>query len=192
MNQKNYILYDLIIKSVIKIMTQDNIYQINIKSITSDDEFALLKAIKSNFKNVDNFICLYHFKKNLISQLKIEGMMKKNFKKDSKYIVNELTKLCIDYNGSINYIYEKINTFKTKYPKFSKFLENYFIKNKLKYFISGEMNYNLIPEDCRSNSYLENYNKLFKQSLGKNKRIHWINYIHFINIESTRIKNKLL
>lgn len=122
----------MIIKTVIKIMTQDNIYKLNIKSITSDDEYALVKAIKSNFKNVDNFICLYHFKKNLISQLKIEGLMKKNFKKSSIYIVNELSKLCIDYNGSINYINDKINSIKIKYPKYINFIENYFIKNKLK------------------------------------------------------------
>ena len=65
------------------------------------------------------------------------------------------------------------------------------MKNKLKFFISGEINYRLLPLDCRTNSSLENYNKIMKESLGKNRYIHWINYINFINSESTRIKNKI-
>ena len=65
------------------------------------------------------------------------------------------------------------------------------MKYKLKFFISGEINYRLLPIDCRTNSSLENYNKIMKESLGKNKYIHWINFINFINSESTRIKNKI-
>ena len=77
------------------------------------------------------------------------------------------------------------------YYIYGNFIDNYFMKYKLKFFISGEINYRLLPIDCRTNSSLENYNKIMKESLGKNKYIHWINFINFINSESTRIKNKI-
>ena len=80
---------------------------------------------------------------------------------------------------------------KEKYPKYNNFIENYFCKTKLKHFLSNEYNYSLIPEDCRSISYLENYNKIMKESLGKSRYIHWINFIHFLKSESTRIKMKI-
>ena len=41
------------------------------------------------------------------------------------------------------------------------------------------------------NKLFENYSEIFKWSLGKNKYIHWINYIHFIKSESNRIKDKI-
>ena len=117
--------------------------------------------------------------------------MDKINKPKSKYIINQLAKLPIYYNFKINYINNKIGALKKEYPDYGNFLENYFIKNKLKFFISGELNFALLPPDCSSISYLEKYNKIFKESLGKNKYIHWLNYIHFIKSESTRIKDKI-
>ena len=191
MNKKNYIIYKLVLESINNILTQDKLYNLEIETITTDAEAALLKAIKIIFKPKLNFICLYHFKKDLITQLKIEGLYKKNNINDSKKIVNELTKLSIEYDGNIEYVKTKINNIKEKYSNYINFIDNYFMKNKLKFFISGEINYRLLPLDCRTNSSLENYNKIMKESLGKNRYIHWINYINFINSESTRIKNKI-
>ena len=37
-------------------------------------------------------------------------------------------------------------------------LIDYFVTNKKQCFIEGNYNYNLIPNDIRSNSYLERYN----------------------------------
>ena len=64
------------------------------------------------------------------------------------------------------YIDNKLNELKSKYPKYINFLENYFVKNKYIYFKNGNMNYSLIPNDTRSNSYLENYNKFIKDYFG--------------------------
>ena len=60
MNKRNYIIYDLLFKSIINIITQNNIYTFDLSSITSDDEYALIKAITNNFKNIINFLCFYH------------------------------------------------------------------------------------------------------------------------------------
>ena len=49
MTNKTEILYDLIFKSVKRILTQNNIDDLNIKTITTDTEVALIKAINNNF-----------------------------------------------------------------------------------------------------------------------------------------------
>ena len=66
MNKRNYIIYDLIFKSIINIITKNNIYAFELSSITSDDEYALIKAIKNNFKYVNNLLCFYHLKENML------------------------------------------------------------------------------------------------------------------------------
>ena len=60
------------------------------------------------------------------------------------------------------YIDYKLNELKSKYLNYVNFLENYFVKNKYIYFKNSNMNYSLIPNDTRSNSYLKNYNKFIK------------------------------
>ena len=77
MNKKNYQAHDLIFKFILKLLTRYNTEKLNFYSITSDDEPALLKAIKHNFKTVNNFLCLYHLKKNMIDQIKFLGLFKK-------------------------------------------------------------------------------------------------------------------
>ena len=46
MNKKFFVLYDLIFKSIIQIITQNNLYTLNFKTKATDDEFALLKVVK--------------------------------------------------------------------------------------------------------------------------------------------------
>ena len=90
--------------------------------------------------------------------------MDKINKPKSKNIINQLAKLPIDYKGKISYINNKTEALKKEYPDY---FRKFFYKNKLKFFVSGELNYALIPPDCRSISYFENYNKIFKETLGK-------------------------
>ena len=45
--------------------------------------------------------------------------------------------------------------------------------------------------DCRSNSYIENYNLYLKKNFGKKYNLNWNKFIRFIKNESTRIRNKL-
>ena len=61
-------------------------------------------------------------------------------------------------------------------------LIDYFVTNKKQYFIEGNYNYNLIPNDIRSNSYLERYNKEIKNYLGEKKEVNWFVFISFIKI----------
>lgn len=169
MNNKSYILYDSIFKSVINILTQNGLFKLHFKTITSDAEAALLKCIKDVFLELNNFICLYHFKKDIIEHARILGLMKKNYVNDTKKVIIMLSKLAIDYNGNINYAYNQLKEIEEKFPIYYNLINLYFRKNKLPFFISGELIYSNLPIDCRTNNSLENYNKVIKLSLGKKK-----------------------
>ena len=74
MSNKTEILYDLIFKSVIRILTQNNIYQLQIKTITTDTELALINAVKNNFANSQRIGCWFHLKQDLIREAKVLGL----------------------------------------------------------------------------------------------------------------------
>ena len=101
MSNKSEILYDLIFKSIIRILTQNNLYNeryqtITIESIiriltqnnlyneryqtiTIDKEIALINAVKINFENITKIGCWFHLKQNLLNQAKIcGGLFNKN------------------------------------------------------------------------------------------------------------------
>ncbi len=65
------------------------------------------------------------------------------------------------------------------------------MENKKKYFEDQSLNYNLVPKDCRTNNFLENYNGYIKSKLGKHRIINWVNFLNFIKDESGRNINKL-
>ena len=47
MSNKTEILYNMVFKSLIKILTQNNIYKLDLKTITTDNELALINAINN-------------------------------------------------------------------------------------------------------------------------------------------------
>ena len=49
MSNKSEILYDLIFKSILRILTQNNLYHVTYQTITTDTEIALINAVKINF-----------------------------------------------------------------------------------------------------------------------------------------------
>ncbi len=69
----------------------------------------------------------------------------------------------------MKYFYEEIKIMKMQYNIHLYFLINYFVENKRIYLERENYNYNLIPMDIRSNSYLEKYNKDKKDYLSENK-----------------------
>ena len=54
----------------------------------------------------------------------------------------------------------------------------------MQYFNDYSLNYSIIPDDCRANNFLENYNGYLKNMLGKHMIINLVNFIHFIKAES--------
>ena len=163
-NNKSEVMYDLVFKSIKRILTQNYIYNLEVKTITTDTELALVNAVNNNFPNAQRIGCWFHLKQDLIRNARIFGLMnKKNKDADINLtyeIIKQLAILPLEYSGSIDYIKEKVNILMLQYPKYYNLLFNYFLENKIKYFKDGSYNYNKFPKDIRSNSILERYNKL--------------------------------
>ena len=69
----------------------------------------------------------------------------------------------------MQYIQDKLINICLKYPKYDNFINNDFRIHKIPYFIDQSLNYNNIPQYCRTNNFLENYNGYIKTQLGKKK-----------------------
>ena len=92
----------------------------------------------------------------------------------------------------MKYFYNILFYIKNKYELYKNFIDEYFIKYKKSFFLDNSLNYDLVPLDCRTNNFLENYNGFIKEKLGKYRIINWINFIDFIKKESVRSIEKLL
>ena len=64
MSNKTEILYNMVFKSLIKILTQNNIYKLELKTITTDTELALINAINNSFDNIQRIGCWFHLKQD--------------------------------------------------------------------------------------------------------------------------------
>lgn len=76
MNKKNEYLYDIIFTSVIFIITQNKKLLLNLKYIITDNEYALLNSVIKNFPNSRRIGCYYHYKNNLLINLREYGLYK--------------------------------------------------------------------------------------------------------------------
>ena len=56
-SNKTEILYNMVFKTVKNILTQNNIYKLQIITITTDTETALINAINNNFDNIHRIGC---------------------------------------------------------------------------------------------------------------------------------------
>lgn len=95
-------------------------------------------------------------------------------------MINILGKLPLEYNVNLEYIDNILKNLETKFPEFENIFENYFKEFKYKYFKAGDYNYNKIPIDCPTNSYLENYNWYIKKNLGNKQNLSWKKFFNFI------------
>jgi hypothetical protein len=165
MNGKSQIHYDIIFDSIINIITNYHELDLNINSIVTDSEVALVKSVKKYFPNSLRISCLFHYKQDLMRNIREYGLYKKPDKKLSDKIIYKLSILTIKYKGDMNYVKQKLENIITKYTKYQNFINNYFIKEKLKYFEDNSLNYDLVPEKFRTNNFLENYNLFIKTKL---------------------------
>ena len=195
MSNKTEILYNQIFCSVKRILTQNNIYNLNIETITTDSEIGLINAINNNFPNSQRIGCLFHLKQDLMREAKTLGLLNsKNNKiniETTLEVITQLSLLPIEYNGDIKYLETKIKILSSQYPIYSNMINGYFLDTKLKYFKDGSYNYNNFPKDIRSNSILERYNKTVKTCLGAKRTCNWVIFINFINNEINRIDEEL-
>ena len=159
MTNKTEILYDIIFKSVKRILTQNNIYNLNIKTIIMDTEVVLINAINNNFLQIQGICFWFHFKQDLLREAKILGLLNiKNKNINPKLALKAITQLSLlplVYKGNIDYLLNKIEILSKQYPFYYNLIKPYIIDTKLKYFKDGSFNYNKFPKDIRSNSILK-------------------------------------
>ena len=191
MNSKEEYLYDLVFQSILRIIWLDNRENIKVETIVTDQDKALINVINKYYPNSQRISCLFHYKQDILRNLRTYGLMKKNYKNDSLKILYELGNLPIYYKGDLEYIMKECKKLEKNYPIYKNFINNYFLKNKISYFEDNSLNYSLVPRDCRTNSFLENYNGFIKSKLGKYRIINWINFMNFIKNESCRSIDKL-
>ena len=164
----------------------------NIETIVTDQEIGLIESIHKYFPNSQRISCLFHYKQDILRNLKLYGLYKKETREKSNIIVKELGKLPFLYKGDINFIYKQCQRLSEEYPTYYNFLHNYFLVNKISFFKDNSLNYHKVPIDYSSNSFLENYYGYIKDKLGKKRIINWVNFLNFIKEESSRSIEKLL
>ena len=81
LNSKNEQMYDLVFESIINIIIKKNIDELNYETIVTDQEIALINVIKKYFPNSHRIACLFHYKQDILRNLKTYGLYKKNLKK---------------------------------------------------------------------------------------------------------------
>ena len=195
MSNKTEILYDLILKSISRIITQQEIYKIDFITITTDTELALINAINNNFPETKRLGCWFHLSQDLIREARIMGLLNSKSNKinvNTTYeIITQLSLLPLEYKGDMEILKEKLNIILVQYPEYYNYIVKYFIESKLKYFRDGNYDYSKFPPDIRSNSILERYNKLVKTELGEKRTCNWVVFMNFINKEIDRINGIL-
>ena len=191
LNSKREILYDLVFESIVKNIFDNNFGSLNLETIVTDQEEALVNSIKKFFPKCKRISCLFHYKQDILRNLKSYGLYKKSSKLDSDIILETLGKIPFIYKGDIKKVSLECDNLIKEFPNYDNFINNYFIRNKKKYFEDGSLDYSNVPKDCRSNSFLENYNGFIKNKLGKYRIVNWVNFMNFLKEESQRSISKL-
>ena len=169
-------------------LTQNNTVSYNLETVTSDSEFALIQAINDAFPQAQRIGCYYHYINDIKRNLAIYNLNKNEL---YETFFKEISKVPLIYKGNIKYSDEIMINFKENHKNFLQFIDKYFIKNKRIFFVDKIYDYYHIPNDIRSNSYLENYSKYIKGKLGENRIVNWFNFINFLKNESKIIKEKI-
>ena len=96
MSNRTELLYDLIFKSISRIITQQEIYKLDFISITTDTELALINAINNNFPETKRLGCWFHLSQDLIREARIMGLLNSKSNKINVNITYEI--ICLYYH----------------------------------------------------------------------------------------------
>ena len=72
LNKKSEDIYNASLESEYNIITQQGVYDLSLESICTDTEIALMNACMKNFSNVQRIICFFHYKQDLIRNIKLK------------------------------------------------------------------------------------------------------------------------
>lgn len=151
-----------------RLLTIENTIEINIKSITSDFEEALMNAINESFPKIRKVGCLFHYIKQLRLNMNKKGLINENF--NHKEFLTDLSSIPFKINNDKYLLSNIFSVYINRYKKdkhISDLLESfktYYNNTWKKFLINGALNYYNISKLERTNCYLENYNKRIKKN----------------------------
>ena len=82
------------------------------------------------FPNAQCISFLFHYKQDIIKNLKSYWLHNKSNKKEINIILYKLGKLPFNFNGDINFIYQDCDNLIKCYLFYENFINSYFLKNK--------------------------------------------------------------
>ena len=106
LNSKKEYIHDLIFQSLLNIIFKNKKDLIKFGTIVTDQEIALINFVKKYFPNSQRIACLFHYKQDILRNLKSYGLYKKDKKEESNDLLNDLGKLPFIYKGDMK-IFEK-------------------------------------------------------------------------------------
>ena len=101
MNGKSETHYDLVFESILDIITHKNFYNLDLLSIITDTENALINTIKNYFPNTRRIGCYYHYCQDIVRNIKLYGLYKKEQKKISNKVIFQLSEIPLIYKDDI-------------------------------------------------------------------------------------------
>ena len=144
LSSKEEHLYKIVFESITNIVNNNNNSNLSIETVVTDSEQGLVNVIKQIFPYAKRIACFFHFKQDIIRSIKTYGLWKKEYKNTSKNVISKLSSLPFCYKGDINIIKNTISELSEKYPIYQNFLNNYFMKYKIKDFVDNSLDYNII------------------------------------------------
>ena len=176
LNGKSQNLYKVVFESVFNIISNNKEFDINYEAIITDNETALRNILKIYFPTSMHISCYFHYQQDLLRNIRIYGLYKKELKDVADKALYLLAVLPLEYNRDIDTVKKKLNNITKKFPLFSNYINNYFMEKKLKDFEDNSLYYKKITKECRTNNFLENYNGYIKSCLGKRRTVNWVNF----------------
>ena len=78
----------------------------------TDQEPGLINVINKIFPNSQRIACLFHFKQDILRNLKTYGLYKDSIKEESQNLLKDLGKIPFYYNGDMNIFDEECKRLK--------------------------------------------------------------------------------
>ena len=84
---------------------------------------ALIKVIKKYFPNSRRISCLFHYKQDILRNLRVYGLMKKNQKEESLNLLKKLGNIPFLYKGKVENVDIECKNLANLFPNHKKFFK---------------------------------------------------------------------
>ena len=157
--------YINIFKKILSLITLEYTKDLHLITYSIDFEKALIDSLKELLPDKRCVGCYYHYCRNLYNKAKQMGILKEEIFRETEKLLNCLYQLPYKYNDMNKLEFEnEITKFDRKDNLFLDYI-NYFKMTWIPFFLNGMLNYAYLTKEQRSNSYLENYNRIIKEKL---------------------------